>query len=202
MIKSVNFENAHLCGPALASQYKLRHRSFIERQDYNVSTYQSMEYDEYDNPSSVYLVYQSDDGEALGASRLTPVYHRCMLKDLGPDMVSDHSLFNDYTVWEGTRFCVEKTLEPDFRRHIIKTLVLGYHEFALANGVSKIIGMMPTLIWKSVLLRNGCHCTELGSIKIIDGQKVQAISIDINEESYQSVKNKTKIQKRVILNDQ
>jgi len=198
MVIAVNFENSYEHGPALSSQYKLRHKCFVERQDYNVSSFASMEYDQYDNPSSVYLVYQDEQGEALGTSRLTPVTHRCMLKDLVPEMVDDHSIFDNPTVWEGTRFCVDKELNASLRNQIVKHLVLGYHEFGLANGVSKIIGMMPTVIWKGVLQRNGSHCEELGPIKIIDGQKIQAVSITINQSSLQSVMLKTGVTRGVL----
>src|SRR5690606_1364417 len=149
------------------------------------------EYDEYDNPSSVYLVYQSESGEALGASRLTPVTHRSMLKDLMPGMVTDHSLFEDPTIWEGTRFCVDKDLDPKMRDHITKSLVLAYFEFGLAHGATKIIGMMPTLIWKSIFQRNGCKCEVLGPTTIIDGQRVEAVSTDISQSAYKGVLNKT-----------
>ena len=170
----------------------------MARQDYNVSTYESMEYDQYDNPSSVYLVYQDENGEALGTSRLTPVSHRCMLKELVPDMVLDHSIFDQSDIWEGTRFCVDKDIPADLRDHITKSLVLAYHEFGLERGLSKIIGMMPTYIWKRVLQRNGSRCTELGPIKIIDGQRIQAVSIDITEETYEAVLLKTGLNRGII----
>lgn len=198
MILCVTFENAHLYGSALASQYRLRHRCFIERQDYNVFSYNHMEYDQYDNPSSVYLVYQDDNGQALGVSRLTPVRHRSMLKDLQPDMVEKKGIFSDPYAWEGTRFCVEKELDPALRDKIVKELVMAYYEFGLEHGVSKIIGMMPTFIWKRVLQQNGCVCEILGPVKLIDGQKIQAVSLDINYENYLAVHRKTGLMKGVI----
>lgn len=199
MISAVNFENAHLHGSLLTSQYKLRHKCFIERQSYNVYSYDSMEYDQYDNPSSVYLVYGDYKGTALGVSRLTPVSHRCMLEDLVPDMVEDPTLFKNASIWEGTRFCVEKDLDPIFRDQITKEIVLAYYEFAINNGISHIIGMMPTYIWKRVLQRNGCDCEILGPVKIIDGQKIQAVSLNINWSTYQKVKEKTGIIHNVLM---
>lgn len=198
MISCVTFDNAHRFGNLLSSQYKLRHKCFLERQSYQAFSYKEMEYDQYDNPSSVYLVYAGINGEALGVSRLTPVRHRCMLKDLWPNMVEDQSIFERDDVWEGTRFCVDKNLPPILRDKVTKELVAAYHEFALEYGITKIIGVMPTIIWKRVLQRNGSHCEILGAIKIIDGQKIQAVSIDTNECSYQNVLNMTGINQRVI----
>lgn len=193
MISCISFENAHLFNAPLTSQFKLRHKCFIERQDYNVFTYNGMEYDQYDNPSSVYLVAHSEDGKALGTSRLTPVSHRSMLKDLALDMVDDHSVFSRPNIWEGTRFCVDKDLPPNVRDRVTKELVFAYYEFGLKNNVAQIIGMMPTYIWKRVLQSNGCKCEILGPIKIIDGQKIQAVSLDINSETFRAVQEKTKL---------
>ena len=36
MISCISCENAHLFGPAFHSQFQLRYRAFIERQDYDV----------------------------------------------------------------------------------------------------------------------------------------------------------------------
>jgi acyl homoserine lactone synthase len=72
MISCITCENIHLFGPAFHSQFRLRYRAFIERQDYNVRIYNGMEYDQYDTPASHYLVYHTGEGRALGVSRLTP----------------------------------------------------------------------------------------------------------------------------------
>ena len=72
MISCISCETIHLFGPAFHSQFCLRYRAFIERQDYDVRIYNGMEYDQYDTPASHYLVYHTEEGRALGVSRLTP----------------------------------------------------------------------------------------------------------------------------------
>ena len=102
MISCITCENIHLFGPAFHSQFRLRYRAFIERQDYDVRIYNGMEYDQYDTPASHYLVYHTEGGQALGVSRLTPTTQGCMLKDLWPGMVEDKALLQSEQVWEGT----------------------------------------------------------------------------------------------------
>ena len=117
MISCITCENAHLFGPAFHSQFQLRYRAFIERQDYDVRIYKGMEYDQYDTPASHYLVYHTPEGQALGVSRLTPTIQGCMLHDLWPGMVEDKELLNSAQVWEGTRYCIDKDVEPASENH-------------------------------------------------------------------------------------
>ncbi len=112
MISCISCENIHEFGPAFHSQFRLRHGGFVERQQYDVSVYDGMEFDRYDTPASRYLVYHTDEGQALGVSRLTPTVLSCMLKDLWPDLVADKSLLQSEAVWEGTRYCVDKDAPP------------------------------------------------------------------------------------------
>ncbi len=137
MISCISCENAHLFGPAFHSQFQLRYRAFIERQDYDVRIYKGMEYDQYDTPASHYLVYHTPDGRALGVSRLTPTTQGCMLKDLWPDMVEDKELLSSAQVWEGTRYCIDKDVEPALRTRIIHEMAIAYLEFGLQAGPQK-----------------------------------------------------------------
>jgi N-acyl-L-homoserine lactone synthetase len=73
----------HLFGSAFYSQFQLRYRAFIERQDYDVQIYKGMEYDQYDTPASHYLVYHTPGGQALGVSRLRPRHRAACSKISG-----------------------------------------------------------------------------------------------------------------------
>ena len=71
MISCISCENVHEFGLAFHSQFRLRYGGFVERQQYDVSVYDGMEFDRYDTPASRYLVYHTDEGRALGVSRLS-----------------------------------------------------------------------------------------------------------------------------------
>lgn len=193
-ITYVSVDNMSQHGQVMKAQYKLRHRAFLERQSYKVHSYNDMEYDQYDNPSAIYLVCMDDTNErALGVSRLTPVAHRSMLQDLYPDMVNNKNIFYEKNIWEGTRFCVEKELNAAQRKDVANALVGAYFEFGFAHGAHKIIGIMPNYILKRVFRDSGCDYETLGSIKIIDGQKIQAASLDINMNTFKKFQNTTGI---------
>ncbi|MGB4058036.1 MAG: acyl-homoserine-lactone synthase [Alphaproteobacteria bacterium] len=192
MIKVVNHRSLDRNGHLLVGQFKLRYKEFIQRQDYEVKTFDGMEYDQYDTPAATYLVYEEEDGSVQGVSRLTPVMNGCMLKDLWPHLVENKEQFEDQEIWEGTRFCINKDLPPDQRRRICYEISLAYVEYGMQEGIKKIIGMMPTFILKSVFERSGITLERLGPVFDMAGfSKVQAAGIPVNLDQIKNVRRKT-----------
>ena len=70
-IECVTLETAHLFpGNPIAAQHRLRYRAIIERQQWDVPVINGLEYDNYDNPSAVYLIYRDHNLITRGATRL------------------------------------------------------------------------------------------------------------------------------------
>lgn len=198
MISCISYENIHEFGTAFCSGFRLRYGEFIERQHYNVPHYEGMEFDQYDTPASRYLVYHTDDGTALGLTRLTPTSLSCMLRDLWPHLVEDKSLLQSEKVWEGTRYCVDKSVAPDLRQRIVHEMACAYLEFGLELGLSKIIGLMPTYIYRSVFVSPGIEMEHLGQVEKIDGQRCRALAIPVTAQQLANVRGKTGITNRVL----
>jgi acyl homoserine lactone synthase len=198
MISCISCENVHLFGPAFHSQFQLRYRAFIERQDYDVQIYKGMEYDQYDTPASYYLVYHTPEGRALGVSRLTPTTQGCMLNDLWPGLVEDKTLLSSAQVWEGTRYCIDKDIDADLRRAIIHKMAVAYLEFGLQAGISRIIGMMPTYIYRSVFEKPGIEMEYLGPVTVIGRHRVRAVAIPVDHRQLHNVRARTGINKAVL----
>jgi len=183
MLKIISYRNISKTADLFFGQHKLRHQEFIERQRYDVKTFDGMEFDEYDTLASSYIVYSDDGKHVLGCSRLTPIAYGCMLRDHFPDLVDDHKLFEAQDVWEGTRFCIDSALPAPKRLAILQQISLAYIEFGLLKGASKIIGLMPTLILRSVFERHGIELERLGTAHQIGKHaKIQAASISISRE--------------------
>jgi N-acyl-L-homoserine lactone synthetase len=198
MISCITCENAHLFGSAFHSQFQLRYRAFIERQDYDVRIYKGMEYDQYDTPASHYLVYHTPDGRALGVSRLTPTTQGCILKDLWPNMVEDKEILDSAQVWEGTRYCIDKDVEPALRTTIIYEMAIAYLEFGLRLGLQKIVGMMPTYIYRSVFEKPGISMEYLGPVTVIGRHRIRAVAIPVDPSQLHNVRAKTGISETVL----
>lgn len=193
MISCIWSGNAHEFGPAFHSQFRLRHEGFVERQQYDVSVYDGMEFDRYDTPASRYLVYHTPAGRALGVSRLTPTRVSCMLADLWPDMVEDQSLLRSEVVWEGTRYCVDRDIAPEVRQRIVYEMACAYLEFGLQFGLEKIIGVMPTYIYRSVFERPGIEMEYLGAVRELGRHKCRAVAIPVSVRQLANVRRKTGI---------
>ncbi len=198
MISCIMYNNLEQFGGVLHSAFQLRHESFIERQSYDVNSYDGLEFDQYDTPAAVYLVYHDDEGTALGVNRLTPTIVSGMLHDLFPSLVEDKSILKNSKIWEGTRYCIKKDLPSQLRTEIIHEMAIAYLEFGLDQKIDKIIGMMPTYIYRSVFERPGIEMEYLGDIQKIDNQNIRAVAIPIEDEQLTNVRKKTGIHDRML----
>jgi N-acyl-L-homoserine lactone synthetase len=181
MIRVISYKEISRHGDLFFSQFQLRHREFIDRQCYAVRTLDGMEFDQYDTLASRYIVYTEDGRTVLGCSRLTPIDFGCMLAEQFPYLVDDKSVFALPDVWEGSRFCIDSQLPPAQRRSICQHIAAAYIAFGLDSGIDRIIGLMPTLILRSVFQRSGIELTPLGTPQPIGAHaRIQAAAIPIN----------------------
>jgi len=119
MIDVLNFETAHLYGDAFPKLLKLRYTEFVERLKYEVPTYNGMEYDQYDTPVAVYMVWRDETGNVRAGSRMIPTNRPYMIKDLWPHTVKYIDLPRSPDIWEITRLFVDKTLDDDSRVSVL-----------------------------------------------------------------------------------
>ena len=191
MIDCVSCETSHFFGNAVASQHRLRYRVFIQRQGWNIPSFRGMEYDEYDNPATTYLIWRDEKGEARAVSRLYPTDRPYMLRDHWPNLVTEINLPSTLEVWEGTRFGIDRDLAPDLRRKIVGEIVCAYLEFSLQENIKHIIGIMPPLIWRAIFVRSGWSVRHLGEPRVMGGDKVVAGIMDVSKEALTNVRRKT-----------
>jgi N-acyl-L-homoserine lactone synthetase len=176
MIEVFNLETAHLYGDALPTLLKMRHREFVERLNYNVPTYNRMEYDQYDTPAAVYFVWRDDDGNIRAGTRISPTNRPYMIRDLWPQTVEFSELPSNQRVWEATRLFIDKELDKAARHVAHGQILCAYLEFALRYNVAQYIGTAPPGLWKYTFLKCGWpvefvgNATDIGySEKIITG---------------------------------
>lgn len=192
MIRVISYNDISKNSDLFFSQFRLRHREFIHRQNYAVRAIDGMEFDQYDTLASNYIVYSEDGRTVLGCSRLTPIQYGCMLADHFPDLVDDRSLFQSANIWEGTRYCIDSRLPPAHRRLISQHIAAAYVEFGLAHQATAIIGLMPTLILRSVFERAGIVLEKLGSPHPIGAHaRIQAAAIPIDGAQLARVRSTT-----------
>src|ERR1700721_2085751 len=84
MIEAFNLATAHLFQDALASQARVRFKVFLQQRGLPHSHYSGLEYDEFDTPSAVYLVWRDQDLVVRGLVRLLRTDRPYMLKSFWP----------------------------------------------------------------------------------------------------------------------
>lgn len=188
MIDCVTWGNASLFGRALASQYRLRYRVFVEGHGWHVPHFQGMEWDQYDTPAATYLVWCDDRGEARGVVRASSTAQPYMLRDIWPDMVTEIALPNTDAVSEGTRLAVDPSLPPRLHRQVRNELVVGMIEYGLATGLQSFLHLTPVPLVKSVFLRNGFTTRMVGPARPIDGLPTVACLTEVSERALAAIR--------------
>jgi acyl homoserine lactone synthase len=200
MIEFVTVENMNrFPGNALAAQHRLRYRSIIERQDWDVPNYGEMEFDQYDNPAAKYLVYRDDNYVARGVSRFYPTTLPYMLEQLFSDFVADRDMPKSPRVWEGSRFCIDQTLPPQTRKRIAHEIVVGYLEAGLRHGIEGIVGLMYPAYWRSLFTSAGWEIEYMGDVTLLaDGNKARSAWLPVSESVLARVRKATGIHETIV----
>jgi len=124
-----------------------------------------------------------------------------MLGEFFPHLVTNMDMPSSPTVWEGSRFCIEKNLAPEQRKKIIQEIVVGYLEFALERKISSIIGVMLPAYWRGVFSNSGWDVEWMGDIhKSEEGHKIRAGCLNVSQETLSNVRKITGIDYSVLYN--
>ncbi len=198
----ISIENSHAYGGVMPSMLRLRYKEFKERQSYNIPTFKDMEYDTYDTPATVYIVWRDDDGEVRGCSRMAPTDRAYMIKDLWPDLVTELPLPSNTAIWESSRFCIDSSLPSQMRQQVKLEILQAKIEYSLAIGVMGMIGIMPPLIWRAVFINSGWPVDHIGPVaELSTGEKVVAGWIHVNPGILNRLRSKTALYDSLLESD-
>jgi len=191
----VTWGNAHLFGDALAQSYQVRHRAFIEKQQWDVPHCYGMEYDTYDTPGAVYLLARNEQGTVLGLTRLIPTVRPYMLDEIWPHMLGDRANVHADDIWEATRFAVDPTLDPVQRQGVALAITLACLEFGLANNIKSYFVLSPLAVLRRIIGSGGAGCayTPLGEKETFGRTRVSAAEVEVSEQTLRLAKLKTRM---------
>jgi N-acyl-L-homoserine lactone synthetase len=189
----------HFSGNLVAAQARLRHASLVQRQAWNMPTTRDMEFDQYDNLASIYLVWANEHGVAQGVSRLYPTTLPYMLEQLFPHLVTNRPIPKSETIYEGSRFCINKDLPKELRKKIAAEIVLGYLEYGLSQNIREIVGVMLPIYWRNLFTMNGWPITPFGPVvRSSDGHKIMAGGVTVSADNLANVRRATGITSSVL----
>ena len=174
MIEEFSLATAHLFQDALASQARLRYEVFVRQRGLAHSSFDNLEFDEFDTPAAVYLVWRDDDRIVRGLARLLRTDRPYMLASYWPHLVESRKLPCSDAVWEVTRVCVDKAVKPELRRTIFPELLCAISEFIEARDGCGMIGVTRQHLL-SHFLRRGIDW--LGKPALIEGEIERAFFV-------------------------
>lgn len=141
MIEAFSLGNAHRFQDALASQARLRYEVFVERRRLPHSSHEGLEFDEFDTPAAKYLVWRDEKRVVRGLVRMLPTTRPYMLQSYWPHLVADGIFPSSSGVWELTRVCVDKSLDPQIRRMVLPELLCAVQELLFSSRGVGIVGV-------------------------------------------------------------
>ncbi len=173
MIEGFSLSTAHLFQDALASQARLRYRVFVEQRGLPHTYHDGLEFDEFDTPAAVYLVWRDEAGIVRGMVRLLRTDRPYMLKSYWPHLVCG-PLPASPDVWEITRVCVDKSVIPSIRRTVMPELLCAVAEHLELSGGRAIVGVTRAHLL-SHFIRQGIDW--LGEPAPIEGEIERAFNV-------------------------
>lgn len=199
-IECVTIETNHLFpNNPIAAQHQLRYRMIIERQNWDVPVIRNLEYDQYDNPSTIYLIWRDHAGIARGMSRLYPTDRTFMLQECFSHTVQYVDMPRGADILEGSRFCIDNTLPVELRKRIAHEIILAYLEYGLSNHITKIIGIMYPVYWRNLFEKNGWPTVWIGDcVQTPDGKKSRSATLEVSHNVLKNVQLNTGIMHSVI----
>ena len=188
----LNWETAHLHGEAWIAHHRLRHRLFVERQQWEVPAFRGLEYDEFDTPAAQYLVCLDGKLEIRGVARLLPTTRPYMVKTLWPELVPEELPESD-AVWEVTRFGCDHNLEPKGRRRAVAEILCAMQEFGLQRGMDGYLVVTSRQLLKRVVVNAGCAVTVLGPERTLGQRPAIAGYIHVRRETLDAMRRRAGI---------
>lgn len=166
----------------LRAMFEARKRVFVDLLKWDVPVLAGrFEIDQFDDAHATYLVLSDRDGGHLGSARLLPTMRPHILDSLFPELC-ESELPRGPTIFEITRFCLDRDLSAATRRTVRDQLVSALADFALDQGITQYTGVAE-MGWLQQILAFGWRCLPLGMPVTIRGVMLGALSIDITAET-------------------
>lgn len=174
----------------LAQMYRLRHRVFKERLNWDVQVSGGMEIDEFDALHPIYLIQRSSDGRIQGCVRLLPTTGPTMLHDTFPVLLDGSRAPGDPTIWESSRFALDTHDNvPKVRGLAIATyeLFAGMIEFGLSRQLASIVTVTDTRM-ERILDRAGWPLQRIGNPRSLGQASAVAGYLEVSVSALERVR--------------
>lgn len=175
-------EKKALSNPLINDVYRLRHETFINRLDWDISSVNGMERDGFDDMHPFHIAIKDDSGVVDGCWRALPTTGDYMLKDVFPQLLQGERAPQVKDVWEISRFAVRKGSSKStcgYMSAITIEMVRSFHEFARQKGIRAYV-TVTTVGCERLLRQLGVECRRLGFARAMQIGKERSVALWIN----------------------
>ncbi|AYJ84852.1 autoinducer synthase (plasmid) [Sphingomonas paeninsulae] len=163
----------------LRGMFAARKSVFIDLLKWDVPVLAGLyEIDQFDDQHASYLVLTDENDAHMASARLLPTTREHILGDIFPELCEVPAPRGE-TIYEITRFCLDRSLNARDRRTVRDTLVNAIVGHALVNDITTYTAIAE-MGWYSQILAFGWDCRPLG-LPHSDGTKtIAALAITID----------------------
>jgi acyl-homoserine lactone synthase len=186
----VTVENRHLYEREMLEQHRLRHECYVvERQWDGIQDRGGLEYDQFDDDDTIYLL-AVDDGRVIGGSRLYPTTKPHLLETVCPQLANVKGIPVGRDILEWTRLFVAKERRGDGRfgaTTVAGCIWVAALEFALEEDVSEM-SMQFEVFWFPRFQQHGWKLKPLGLPTLIKNDWWIGAALPVTEDIIQSTR--------------
>jgi acyl homoserine lactone synthase len=165
-----------------AQLFRLRHRVFRERLQWNVPTAGGEERDEFDDARATYILSIASCGAVAGCIRLIPTQECYMIEKVFPGLLDGAPIPRATDVWEMSRFAFESNTTAEsswgFCEQVLD-MIRGAIDFAKQRSIARYL-LVTTMSVERLMLHQGLHCYRLGAPKRIGGVASIALALEVD----------------------
>jgi N-acyl-L-homoserine lactone synthetase len=184
---TLSFDNMHKHGDLFANMLRARHKTFIERNNWDLPQADGMEFDQYDTPASRWIAVH-EFGHVLAGVRLTPttarvgIYtymirdaQRGLLESIPRDLLWEEAPVAPH-IWESSRVFVSDDVPAKIRLKVQIELISEMVRSARALGATQVLGLIPEHSPR-LARRTGIDCVAAGPVLDFGGSRSVCVNI-------------------------
>ncbi len=146
MIIALTNADRHHFSTYFNCMHRIRAEVFYHRLHWEVRNENGFEYDQFDELDPVYLLSIDEKTDRVrGSVRLLKTTSPHMLRNIFPQLVADHYPIESPTIWECSRFSIDKGYDKPTAGHMINyatgELIAGIVEAGLIIGLTHVVGV-------------------------------------------------------------
>ena len=162
--------------------FRLRHETFIDRLEWDITSEDGMERDQFDELAPFHIAVKNAGGGVDGCWRALPTTGDYMLRSVFPELLQGEAVPEGEEIWEISRFAVRKgssKVAHGYMSEITVDMVRSFHEFAVNMGIKTYV-TVTTVACERMLRQLGVELSRLGEGKSMQIGKERSVALRIN----------------------